>query len=1042
MAAGHDNFAAAGEIPRRLFYYNAGFLRDQRLRRILTLAGHELRLGLPRRGEDAAGNGLSGKGIAGDGVAVWGRSPYARRGEAVAARRAVPLVRIEDAFLRSIRPGRMGDPPMGLMLDPLGVHFDSASPSALERILAQDPLDDHALLVRARDGMARMRALDLSKYNMHDADLPLPAPGYVLVIDQTRGDASIRHGGASAATFAEMLVAALSEHPGARVVIKTHPETAQGLRPGHFDAKAAAMPHMAPSASTELVPGGAPDLPYDPAPALPWALSPPDLSADIPADPTAALHLALADPRVSLLSAPVSPRGLLEGAIAVYAVTSQLGFEAVLAGHRPQIFGQPWYAGWGLTEDRMPLARRKRKLTRAQLFAAAMIRAPLWYDPCRDRLCSFEEALNQIEAELRAFREDRHGHVACGMRLWKRQRLAAVFGSGRGLVFETDPARAATRARTEGRDLLIWAGKEPPELAGLLAGGTTSAALTPADPFTSAAPAASPLGDSPIIASTMEPRWGSAAASAVVSASAPSGKPASQPAAPDQAASQTGTHTAQGGAAAQTPVRIPILRRVEDGFLRSRGLGAELVPPLSLVADDCGIYYDPGRESRLERLILAPLPAGGEDRATRLIAMLTAGGISKYNLGGALPELPLWRASSAGEDGKGGRSALEAGSAAATGLAFGEHAAVLPSLVQALPNSSRDALPPTASEHAAGLTPSVAEAASPPSVCELHLGKGDEGPAPEDIPGDAPKDAFIGAPDDLGRGLPDDASADARGGERWDGAVTDPSPGHAAAPDADPIITSLRRPVPFLRAASSTTASSAGMPVSPSSATAPLPSADPASTPALSPLRARRILVPGQVEDDASIRLGTGTVCTNLALLRVARAANPAAVLIYKPHPDVEAGLRPGALAEADLAGLADVVAAHADPIALIAAVDEVWTMTSALGFEALLRGRTVTCLGAPFYAGWGLTRDLGPVPARRSRAADGHPLPRPGLAHLAHAALIAYPRYYDPQSRRPCPPEVAVERLAQGAIPKPGPALRLLAKLQGLFASQARLWR
>ena len=35
--------------------------------------------------------------------------------------------------------------------------------------------------------------------------------------------------------------------------------------------------------------------------------------------------------------------------------------------------------------------------------------------------------------------------------------------------------------------------------------------------------------------------------------------------------------------------------RVEDGFLRSRGLGAELVPPLSLVTDDLGIYYDPTR---------------------------------------------------------------------------------------------------------------------------------------------------------------------------------------------------------------------------------------------------------------------------------------------------------------------------------------------------------------------------------------------------------------------------------------------------------------
>lgn len=200
--------------------------------------------------------------------------------------------------------------------------------------------------------------------------------------------------------------------------------------------------------------------------------------------------------------------------------------------------------------------------------------------------------------------------------------------------------------------------------------------------------------------------------------------------------------------------------------------------------------------------------------------------------------------------------------------------------------------------------------------------------------------------------------------------------------------------------------------------------------------------MPGQVEDDASIRLGALEVCTNLGLLQRVRAANPEAVLVYKPHPDVEAGLREGALRPDELRGLADVTARQSDPIALIEACDEVWTMTSLLGFEALLRGKPVTCLGAPFYAGWGLTRDLGPVPARRMRAADGHPLPRVTLQALTHAALIAYPRYHDPVSQRPCPPEVAVDRLGCGTVPRPGLSLRLLAKLQGAFASQAHLWR
>ena len=122
------------------------------------------------------------------------------------------------------------------------------------------------------------------------------------------------------------------------------------------------------------------------------------------------------------------------------------------------------------------------------------------------------------------------------------------------------------------------------------------------------------------------------------------------------------------------------------------------------------------------------------------------------------------------------------------------------------------------------------------------------------------------------------------------------------------------------------------------------------------------------------------------------------------------------------------------DPAALLAAVDEVWTMTSLMGFEALLRGVPVTTTGAPFYAGWGLTRDLGEVPERR-RA-------RPALAGLVHAALIDYPRYIDPVTGHPCPAELAADRLAAGPVPHPGPANRLLARLQGVMASAPPLWR
>jgi len=85
-------------------------------------------------------------------------------------------------------------------------------------------------------------------------------------------------------------------------------------------------------------------------------------------------------------------------------------------------------------------------------------------------------------------------------------------------------------------------------------------------------------------------------------------------------------------------------------------------------------------------------------------------------------------------------------------------------------------------------------------------------------------------------------------------------------------------------------------------------------------------------------------------------------------------------------------------------AAGEIWTITSLLGFEALLHAKPVTCLGSPFYAGWGLTRDLGLEMPRRTT--------RPTLEALIHAALIDYPRYHDPVTGLPCPVEVAVERL------------------------------
>ena len=162
------------------------------------------------------------------------------------------------------------------------------------------------------------------------------------------------------------------------------------------------------------------------------------------------------------------------------------------------------------------------------------------------------------------------------------------------------------------------------------------------------------------------------------------------------------------------------------------------------------------------------------------------------------------------------------------------------------------------------------------------------------------------------------------------------------------------------------------------------------------------VLVPGQVEDDASILRGAGAVRTNRDLLAAVRRRRPDAFIVYKPHPDVVAGYRRGAAPPQDLA-LADAVVVEGSIAALYPQCSALETMTSLSGFEALLRGLSVTTHGAPFYAGWGLTEDLAPHPRRGvSRTLD----------ELVAATLVLYPLYRDTVSGLPCGPETALDRL------------------------------
>ncbi|MBB3230184.1 capsular polysaccharide biosynthesis protein [Halomonas stenophila] len=605
-----------------------------------------------------------------DAIIGWGLKSTAQRARQLAEHRGLPYIALEDGFLRSLGLGVAGFQPHSLVVDTQGIYYDASRPSDLEELIRTADFSTEEL-ARSRRCMALIAHHRLSKYN-HAPDLALPDSEHprVLVVDQTRGDASILHGGAGTETFTAMLERALREHPEAEILVKVHPDVIAGKKTGHL--------------------------------------------------------LAHADhPRCRLIAEDLNPWALFDAVETVHVVTSQLGFEALLAGKRVVCHGLPFFAGWGLTDDRQSCPRRGLTRSLAQLFAAAYLGYCRYANPYTGQPSTLEATIALITDQRRQRERLAGDWVACGFSGWKRGFVGDFLGDEARCRHRRGPA-ALEHARP-GERLLSWS---------------------------------------------------------------------------------TGVDDRLHDACARASVP---LWRMEDGFIRSVGLGVDLARPLSLVLDQRGIYYDPARPSDLEHLLEhGEFDAELLTRAAALRERLVRLRLSKYNVAGA------------------------------------------------------QALPP----------------------------------------------------------------ADGR----------------------------------------------------------------------------RRLLVPGQVETDASIARGAGEIRTNAALLAAVRQANPEACILYKPHPDVLTGARLGDLAPADRA-LYDLDVGEVDISQLLEQVDEVHTISSLSGFEALLRGREVTTYGLPFYAGWGLTRDHRHSPRRRRRLT---------LDALVAAALILYPIYVDPRTRQFCNVETTVALLEQ----------------------------
>ncbi len=256
------------------------------------------------------------------------------------------VVRIEDGFLRSVGLGADLIRPISWVLDPVGMYYDARHPSRLEQILEAQSFDD-ALLKRAACLRAQVVRAGLTKYNVGAINWQRPntAKRVVLVVGQVETDASLAFGAPLIKTNIGLLEAARARcGTEAYLIYKPHPDVVARLRAEGIGEQGA----------TQYV-------------------------DEVVIDADMATLLTQVDE--------------------VHVMTSLTGFEALLRGVRVVCYGQPFYSGWGLTEDLIPLERRTHALSIDELVAGVLIEYPLYFDADQQTFIEPEAAVQFLLME-------------------------------------------------------------------------------------------------------------------------------------------------------------------------------------------------------------------------------------------------------------------------------------------------------------------------------------------------------------------------------------------------------------------------------------------------------------------------------------------------------------------------------------------------------------------------------------------------------------------------------------------------------------------
>jgi len=252
------------------------------------------------------------------------------------------IKRVEDGFIRSVGLGADLVRPLSWVIDDIGIYYDSTKPSRLEWIL-QNNLFDTKSLERAKAISSLLVEQNITKYNVGQGAWERPGTNkkVILVIGQVEDDASLKFGSPIIQSNYHLLSEVKQRNPDAYLVYKPHPDVVSQLRKADSN----------------------------------WV--------DI---------LSMADEVVD--SVGITAMFDLVGEI--HTMTSLSGFEALLRGKKVVCYGQPFYSGWGLTEDINPVARRSRRLSLEMLVAGTIIEYPTYVSNKTFKKITAEEAIFEL----------------------------------------------------------------------------------------------------------------------------------------------------------------------------------------------------------------------------------------------------------------------------------------------------------------------------------------------------------------------------------------------------------------------------------------------------------------------------------------------------------------------------------------------------------------------------------------------------------------------------------------------------------------------